>query len=151
MILRTYICEDCGHTLEVQLTADQWNIEPPDCGYCAAAPMAQEFKPFGIGGSVRAKATALAETIASEDYNVADLQSPSRAGRAVRYKDTTADVLPSNWTGNSAQGALETAVALGRETRLRHGNGLDVLQSALKSGAQRDLIADSRRRSIKVW
>jgi hypothetical protein len=68
----------------------------------------------------------------------------------VRYKDSTDSVLASSW-GQQAQGQLAQAITLGRETRLRHGNGLDVLQGALKSGAQRDLIADSKRRSIKVY
>ena len=42
-------------------------------------------------------------------------------------------------------------MAIGRETRIKHGNGLDVLQGALKSGAQPDLIEASKRRSMKVW
>src|SRR5215472_16091416 len=60
MILRTYLCEACGHTLEVQLSSDQWNAEPPDCDYCPATPMAQEFKPPAIGGSHAGKALARA-------------------------------------------------------------------------------------------
>lgn len=150
MILRTYMCGDCGYRLEAELRSDQWNIEPPDCPQCAAHDMGQEFKPPAIVGSNIAKATDLAHTIAAEDYHVADLQSPSRSGREVRYKDQSAEAIPaSSWAAAGAQ--LQQAVAIGRETRLRHGNGLDILQGALKSGAQRDLIEDSKRRSMKVW
>jgi hypothetical protein len=42
-------------------------------------------------------------------------------------------------------------MALGRQTRREHGDGLDVLQHSLKTGAQPDLIAISKRRSMKVW
>ena len=150
MIIRTYACEFCAHMIEVELPSDQWNAEPPDCPRCAASPMVQEFKPPAIVGSNIARATELAHTIAAEDYGVADLQSPSRSGRTVRYKDQGADAIPaSSWA--AAGGQLQQAMALGRETRIRYGNGLDVLQGALKSGAQRDLIADSKRRSIRTW
>lgn len=150
MILRTYGCSECGHLMEVALTSDQWNAEPPPCPQCSTQTY-QEFHPPAIGGSLIGRATEIAHTIASEDYQVADIQSPSRAGRSVRYKDQTADAIPaSSWA--AASGQLQQAIALGRETRIRHGgNGLDVLQGALKSGAQRDLIADSRRRSIRTW
>lgn len=149
MIIRTYGCEGCGHMIEVALTADQWNTEPPDCPRCSTQTY-QEFHPPAIVGSNIAKATEIAHTIAAEDYGVADIQSPSRSGRAVRYKDQGAEAIPaSSWA--AASGQLQQAMALGRETRLRYGNGLDVLQGALKSGAQRDLIADSKRRSIRTW
>lgn len=149
MIIRTYGCEGCGHMIEVALTADQWNAEPPDCPQCSTQTY-QEFKPPAIGGSLIGRATALAHTIAAEDYGVADIQSSSRSGRTVRYKDQGADAIPaSSWA--AAGGQLQQAIALGRETRIKYGSGLDVLQGALKSGAQRDLIADSRRRSIKTW
>ena len=51
--------------------------------------MQQEFKPFAIGGSTVGKAVALAETIASEDYGVADMHHDTRHGGTpkVRYKD----------------------------------------------------------------
>lgn len=149
MILRTYGCESCGHMMEVTLSADQWDAEPPDCPRCSTQTY-QEFHPPAIVGSNIARATELAHTIAAEDYGVADLQSPSRSGRAVRYKDQGADAIPaSSWA--AAGGQLQQAMALGRETRIKYGNGLDVLQGALKSGAQRDLIADSKRRSIRTW
>ena len=149
MILRTYMCGDCGYRIDAELSSDQWNAEPPDCPQCSVTPLVQEFKPPAIGGSNIARATEIAHTIAAEDYNVADIQSPSRSGRSVRYRDQTGPEAPSTWSMQS--GALQQAIAIGRETRLRHGNGLDILQGALKSGAQRDLIADSKARSIKVW
>ena len=151
MILRTYMCEFCGHRLEVELSADQWDIEAPDCPNCAEhEQMGQEFKPPAIGGSTYAQAARIAETIASEDYNVADIQSPSRSGREVRYRDQGAEAIPqSTWA--AASGQLQQAMALGRQTRLQHGDGLDVLKGALKSGAQRDLLADAKRRSFRVY
>ena len=112
--------------------------------------MDQEFRPPAIVGSNIARATDLAHTIAREDYQVADLQSPSRSGREVRYQDQGAEVIPpSTWAAAGAQ--LQEAMAYGRETRIRHGNGLDILQGALRSGAQPDLIEASKRRSMKVW
>lgn len=150
MILRSYMCDFCAYRIDVELSSEQWNVEPPDCPRCAGTPLVQDFKPVAIGGSNIARATELAHTIAAEDYGVADLQSPSRSGRAVRYKDQGADAIPaSSWA--AAGGQLQQAIALGRETRIKYGSGLDVLQGALKSGAQRDLIADSKRRSIKTW
>jgi hypothetical protein len=148
MILRTYLCEECGHTFEAALTSDQWNQEPPDCDYCAGTPMVQEFKPPAIGGSVTARAHALAEEIARDDYHVGDMPTSASRGK-VRYQDASDSIPPSTWA--TAGGQFAQAIALGRETRIKHGNGLDVLEGALKSGAQRDLIADSRRRSMKVW
>lgn len=149
-IIKTFGCSDCGYLLEVTLRADQWDEPAPDCPRCSTQTY-QEFKPPAIGGSLIGRATALAHTIASEDYQVADIQSPSRAGRSVRYKDQTADAIPpSSWA--AANGQLQQAIALGRETRLRHGgSGLDVLQGALKSGAQADLVELSKRRSIRTW
>jgi hypothetical protein len=67
----------------------------------------------------------------------------------VRYKDQTSTVAPSSW--GIAQQALEGAIASGRQNRLRHGSGLDVLQANLKSGAEPDLIEASKRRMIKLW
>lgn len=148
MIRRTYGCSDCGHILTVDLTADQWNVDPPECPMCGD-PTYQEFRPPAIGGSTYGKARALAETIASEDYRVSDMPtSPSRG--KVSYQDSTESVMSSSW-GVQAQGQLAQAISLGRETRLRYGSGLDVLQGALKSGAQVDLVEASKRRSIKVY
>lgn len=149
MIIKTFGCDACGYLMEVEFRSDQWNEPPPMCPKCADQTH-QEFRPPAIVGSHLAKATELAHTIAAEDYQVADIQSPSRSGRTVRYKDQTAEAIPaSSWA--AAGGQLQQAIALGRETRIKYGSGLDVLQGALKSGAQRDLIADSKRRSIRTW
>jgi putative FmdB family regulatory protein len=149
-IVRTYACAECNHMMDVVLSADDWDAPPPECPKCQEREMRQEFRPVAIGGSVRSRAVALAEDIAANDYHVADMSSRGEGERAkVRYKDQTAGIVPSNWAG--AQGMLEQAITIGRDTRLRHGNGLDVLQSALKTGAQPDLIAASKRRAIKVW
>jgi hypothetical protein len=164
--------------MEVTLSLEQWDAPAPECPQCAARTN-QDFKPFAIGGSHRAKAVALAEDIAANDYHVADMQSDGREGGKpkVRYKDITPSDLPgapaaelqsainrirrdgpalatpappSQWGGVSSE-ALATAVALGRETRLKHGNGLDILQHNLKTGVQPDLIEVSKRRSARVW
>ena len=149
-IVRTYACSECNHMMDVVLSSDDWEAPPPDCPACEAREMRQEFRPVAIGGSNRARAVALAEDIAAKDYNVADMKVEGREGGRpkVRYKDQTADSA-SSWVG--AQGMLEQAIATGRQTRLQHGSGLDVLQHALKTGAQPDLIAESRKRAIKVW
>jgi hypothetical protein len=148
MIRRTYGCGECGHVMTVDLTADQWNVDPPDCPVCSEQTH-QEFFPPAIGGSHAGKARALAETIASEDYNVADYATSPSRGKTVRYRDASDAIPASTWA--TAGSEMAQAVAIGRDTRLRWGNGLDVLQGALKTGAQRDLIADSKRRSIKVY
>lgn len=161
-IVRTYACEECGHFLEVTLRMDQWDTPPPNCPRCSAwdfqEPMRQEFKPININNSNAAKARAIAEDIAAKDYGVADLNW--RKDREVaektphRLKDETPASIGqktgSQWgvTGE----ALEHAVALGRETRLKHGgSGLDMLQRALKDGTQPDLIEASKRRAMKIW
>jgi hypothetical protein len=157
-IRRTYACEDCGHFMEVTLPMDQWDAPPPLCPHCQLAGMGQEFKPVAIGGSDYAKARAVAEDIAAKDYNVADFQwrknNEDAAKTSHRLKDETpasvAAATGSNWgvTGE----ALQQAVALGREVRLKHGgSGLDMLQNALKDGTQPDLIELSKRRAMKVW
>lgn len=149
MILRTYGCAECNHTMTVELTAEQWDAEPPECPRCTNVTY-QEFVPVGIGGSVRGKATALALDIAEKDYGVADIQADGKLeGRPkVRFKDVSEEN-KSSW--GTAQAALAQAVTLGRETRMKYGSGLDVLQANLKSGAQPDLIEASKRRSIRVW
>jgi putative FmdB family regulatory protein len=157
-IIRTYGCPECNYVMEAVLDSSQWDDPPPSCPRCDEREMAQQFKPVAIGGSVRSKAVALAEKIAAEDYNVANIQTTGKEGLRpkVRYKDE-GSVTPSAWTGPSAQQyqmnkeALETAVRLGRETRLKYGSGLDVLQNALKTGAQPDLIANSKKISPRIW
>lgn len=148
MILRSYLCAECGYGMEVELRAEQWDQAPPDCPMCAARTH-QDFTPPNIGGSPRSKATDLALDIAEKDYGVADIQMAKREGDTakVRYKD--AERPPSTWGAQSA--ALEQAVALGRENRRRYGSGLEILQHNLKTGIQPDLIEASKRRSAKVW
>lgn len=149
-IVRTYQCEDCNHRLEMMLTADDWDAPPPPCPVCAVRPMSQEFKPIAIGGSNSSRAHAVAEDILANDYHVADMQRDKHARTpAVRYKDQTSTIPASTW--QAANQTLEMAIASGRETRLKHGSGLDVLQANLKSGVEPDLIANSKRRAIKVW
>lgn len=153
-IVRTYICEDCNHLIEVVLSQDEWDAPAPWCPQCAERNMRQEFKAPAIGGSHRARAVALAEEIAEQDYGVADMKIEGKEGvrNKVRYKDDKR--LPTDmkaeWKGN--QEMLESAVALGKEQRLRNGgSGLDVLQSSLKHGDLPDLIEVSKRRSMRVW
>jgi hypothetical protein len=137
--------------MQVTLAAADWEAGPPSCPACDAREMQQEFKPFGIGGSVRSKAVAIAEDIVANDYQVADIQAEGRQGGTakVRYKDQVSQLDQSTWT--AARATIEAAVANGRQSRLKYGSGLDVLHSALKSGAQPDLIAESKKRAIRVW
>jgi DNA-directed RNA polymerase subunit RPC12/RpoP len=155
-IVRTYGCGDCGRFIEVTLTMEQVDDPPPECPHCAARAMRQEFKPIAIGGSTVGKAVKLAETIAAEDYGVADMQHDTRHGGRpkVRYKDqgnTMQQAQVSTWgvPGN----ALETAMAIGRQTRMANGgySGVDTLQRMLKDGTQADLIEVSKQRSMRVW
>jgi hypothetical protein len=148
MILRTYACPNCAFQLTVELRADQWDAEPPDCPQCEKI-LGQEFQPPAIGGSNYARARATAERIAEQDYGVADIQMARRQDdiAKVRYKDQQPS--PASWGANRE--ALEAAVAAGRQNRLQYGSGLDVLQQNLKSGVQPDLIELSKRRSARVW
>lgn len=110
-----------------------------------------DFRPIALGGSIKARAVALAEDIAEKDYGVADFKSDGRDGGKpnVRYKDQK-KTTPHQW--GVANEALQTAIALGRQTRLRHGgDGLDMLQRALKEGVQPDLIEQSKRQAMKIW
>jgi hypothetical protein len=139
------------HMMDVALSMDQVDDPPPPCPMCAQRSMRQEFRPVALGGSVTARAHAIAEDVASNDYHVSDMTVGRKEGDAtkVRYKDTTANVPSSTWS--AARETLELAIASGRQTRLRHGSGLDVLQASLKSGDQPDLIEASKRRMIKLW
>jgi hypothetical protein len=104
--------------------------------------MQQEFKPVAIGGSAAGKAHALAEKIAAEDYGVADMKSRGEGERPkVRYKETST-YTPSTW--GATQEALAQAAANGRHTRINFGDGLDVLRSTLKTGAQPDLLQQAK-------
>lgn len=151
-IVRTYGCEDCNHLIEVTLTAEQWNEPPPACPACAARSMRQEFKPVAITGSPSARAHTLAEEIITTDYHAADFQREPRSEGTpkVRYKDEKVNMPSSSWTG-LPQATLQDAMAKGRHTRINYGSGLDVLQANIKSGAEPDLIANSKRRGMRVW
>jgi hypothetical protein len=148
-IIRTFACPSCNHWMEVTLSAEQWDDPEPDCPRCAERTR-QEFKPFAITGSVRARAHTIAEEIVTSDYHAADFQREHRqeGTPSVRYKDEAPGTLQTTWSSNTA---IEQAIAAGRQSRRRHGSGLDVLQANLKSGAEPDLIANSKRRSMKVW
>jgi hypothetical protein len=149
MIIRTYGCEACGHFMEVELRTDQWDQEPPECPRCSEQTH-QEFAPVAITGSNVRRATDIAYNIAERDYGVADM-TPNKGGPpTVRYKDAQVNQsTASTWSANQA--ALEQAVVLGRENRLRYGSGLEALQTSLRNGSQPDLIEMSKRRSIRGW
>lgn len=151
-IVRTYQCAECFHRMELTLSSEQWDDPAPECPVCARQQMQQEFRPVAIGGSNIGKAHAIAEDIAANDYHVADMQREHRPEGTpkVRYKDAASTPAQAG-TWGAASEAMNMAVAAGRETRLKHGNGLDVLQQALKSGAQPDLIENSKRRGIRIY
>lgn len=151
-IVRTYACEACNHFIEVTLAAEQWEEPAPECPACAARAMQQQFRPVAITGSPSARAHAIAEDIAAKDYHVANMNDARKEGDTpkVRYKDQTASIPASSWAG-VPQATLEQAIISGRQTRLNFGSGLDILQSNLKSGAEPDLIAASKRRAMRVW
>ena len=148
-IMRSYMCAACGHHMDVMLTMDQVDEPPPDCPRCTAATQ-QDFKPPGIiGHTARSKAEGLKEQILDQDFNVASYSENRGTAPTVRYKDQNAPVKNATW--GMAKEALEQAISIGRQTRIRHGSGLDVLQRSLQSGAQTDLIEASKKRAIKVW
>lgn len=151
MIIRTYMCDQCAHTTEVTLRADQWDSPPPACEICAQRTH-QEFKPPALIGSIGARARDLALDIAHNDYGVADLQVDGKEGETPKFrlKDQGAPTQAATW--GVAQEALESAIAAGRQNRLQFGgDGLDVLKRQLKTGDQPDLIEISKRRSMRVW
>lgn len=158
-ITRTYHCPECNHRWELVLSAEQWDDPPPSCSACDARETQQVFRPPAIGGSARARAASIAEQIAAEDYHVANFQGGGREGdrTKVTYKDTTPGVAPSSWTGPDAkqmtigQEALQSVLALGRQTRLQHGSGLDVLKHGLETGALPDLVEESKKKSARIW
>lgn len=150
-INRTYMCPECGNRLEVVLSSDQWDDPPPSCMVCDAHEMNQEFRPPAIGGSNMSRAAAITEGIMATDYNVANFTSDRREGgqAKVRYKDQT-EVTPAVW--QASRQMLEQAISIGKGNRREFGlDGLDILKRNLASGAQPDLIEQSKRRSIKVW
>jgi len=152
-IVRSYMCEECAHMISITLAAEEWDAPAPECPMCAMRPMRQEFKPVAITGSPAARARDMANDIAANDYHVADMQHEHRPEGTpkVRYKDETAAHMPaSTWSGVSSE-ALSAALAAGRHTRLNFGSGLDVLQAGLKSGDVPDLIANSKKRAMRVY
>ena len=154
-IMRTYMCGECSHRIEVVLSAEQWDAPPPSCDACDAREMRQEFKSPAIGGSVSYRAHKLAEDIIANDYHVADVKFDNREGGKpkVRYKDETPATIASAWTQAAQHNEmLQQAVAIGKQTRRDFGvDGLDILKANLASGAQPDLIEASKRRAVKVW
>jgi uncharacterized protein YlaI len=150
-IVRTFCCPDCFHQMDVTLSMDQVDDPPPYCPECdgryrklGRPQMNQEFKPVALGGSNLSKAASIAERIATEDYNVSDFKLDGQGGKnKVRYRDSDPSG-KSTW--GIASEALQGAIQAGRQTRLQHGSGLDVLQANLKSGAQPDLIELSKER-----
>jgi hypothetical protein len=157
-IARSYMCGECGHMMEVVLSADQWDAPLPSCEACDAREVNQVFRPPAIGGSLRSKAVGIAEDIMANDYQVANAKFDNRQGATpkVRYKDQSSTALPpAAW--QAAQQTVQQAIDIGRQHRQHRyaegpqGNGLDVLKAALDSGQQPDLIAASKRRAIKVW
>lgn len=152
-IIRSYACEACAYVMEVTLTADEWDSPPPDCPRCSGMT-AQEFVPFAIGGSSRVRAAKITEDILANDYHVADAKIEGKGiGEVpqVRYKDALPAAIPQSTWSNANQEMLEGAAAAGKQVRLRHGSGLDVLASGLKDGTIPDLIAISKRRSLRVF
>jgi hypothetical protein len=147
------MCEECAHQMTVTLALEQWDAPAPDCPHCTGEAMRQEFKPVAIGGSLTAKANAVTEQILAEDYGVADMQRDRHAGSTPkhRYKDQGTPAQAGAWGATGDM--LSQAVAIGRQTRMASGglNGVDILQKAIKSGAQPDLIENSKRQSLKVW
>ena len=134
--------------MKLEFKSSEWNRPPPDCPRCAQLPMRQEFTPIAIGGSVHARAAAIAEDIAANDYNVANMHNDNREGSVpkVTYKDSKE---PVTVAGKSAWGAhpeaLLGAAAIGKQTRLKHGSSLDIIKT------MPDYIANSKKLSAKVW
>lgn len=135
--------------MTVTLRAEQWQEGPPSCPACDAREMGQIYKPPALAGSPARRAADIALDIAEKDYKVADISVDhgQGAGTKVRYRGS--DVPPSTW--GTTFDALQTAVAVGRQTRQQYGSGLDVLQANLRSGAQPDLIELSKKRSTRVF
>src|SRR5262249_28079954 len=69
-------------------------------------------------------------------------------GKATQENMDQGSALPNSWA--ITKEVLEAVVAAGRQTRLKYGSGLEVLQDNLKSGAQPDLIELSKRRSPRL-
>lgn len=146
-IVRSYMCPKCAYQMSVTLEPEQWDDPAPPCPECERH-MAQEFKPFGIGGSPRSKAEKVTEDILQNDYQVADVQRDHREQSTpkVNYKSG-----PHSASWGVAREALEGAISAGRKIRQQHGSGLDILQANLKSGAEPDLIELSKKRAMRIY
>lgn len=150
MIWRTYSCDECNHTIEVEIDSSEWDsFEAPACPRCAQAT-AQQFRPLAIVGSNHRRAVDIAQTIAHEDYGAADIgRVYSDAPPEVRYRRSEPVDLPA---GNWNPALLAGAIASGRADRIANGpNGVEILQAGLSSGKIPDLIEASKQRSGKVW
>ena len=154
-ITRTYQCGDCFHRMTVVLSLDQWDAQPPACPACEQRAMDQQFVPIAVKGTQarhREAARNLAETIASEDYGVADMTTRGK-GEPIKHRlkdqgTPAQQAQVAHWTGDMSN--IGHAIAAGRKTRSEGGDGLDILQRALKSGAQPDLIEVSKRRMAET-
>lgn len=150
-INRSYMCPECGHAINVVLSAQEWDAPPPSCEACDAREMQQEFRPPAIGGSHMSRAAAITESIIANDYGVSNIAFDGKGGQnKVTYKDQGAPVSAASW--QASRQMLEQAISIGRGNRREFGlDGLDILKRNLASGTQPDLIEQSKRRSIKVW
>lgn len=150
-IIRSYQCGECFHRFDLTLAADQWDAPPPSCPACDAREAQQEFKPVAIGGSARAKAEKIAEDTIANDYGVGNIHRDRHEGSTPKteYKPPGRSHQESTW--GIAHSALTAAMSAGRQNRLAHGNGLDVLHHNLKTGAEVDLIELSKQRSMRVF
>jgi hypothetical protein len=136
--------------MTVMLDQSQWNDPPPECPMCSKSEMAQDIKPVAIGGSVRSKAEKITQDILENDYGVTNVQRDKyEPVPKVDYAGPHSKKANSTW--GVAREALEAAVTAGRQTRIRHGTGLDILQANLKSGAEPDLIELSKRRAMRIY
>lgn len=152
-ITRSYMCDQCAHYMTVVLDADQWDEPAPECPRCAQAQMGQDFRPVAIGGSVRSKAEKITEDILENDYHVSNIHRDHRDGAIPKaeFKGPQATGAANRAHWSMSREVLETAAAMGRQSRIKHGTGLDILQHNLKTGAEPDLIAISKRRAMKIY
>ena len=138
--------------MDVTLRLDQADDPPPPCPACAQRQMRQEFQPPRIVGSTAARARDLAQTIAHEDYHVADMQMDRRRDSTPKVRYKYENVAPASSTWGIAHEAVQAAITAGRDTRLKYGgSGLDILQKNLKDGTQPDLIELSKKRCMRIW
>ena len=144
-ILRTYGCYDCSRSWDVTLTAEQVDDPPPQCPFCHNVTR-QEFKPVAIAGVAarhRDNAHKMTETIAAEDYHVADMNVKSREGETpkVRYKT---DPAATKWIQPDS-GLIAEGAAIGRQLRLRANYG----RNTHVARPTREGIADRTMRRLR--